>query len=122
MKKFTILFITCLFCLTLFPQESSAIKINLRGKAGAYYKNGKWKVCPGFSFKKCATLKVTWKELIDWVFGSEQPPAGIVEVLDEEGNPDYTINVTIVGINQSAVGGNSPPAYIMGDDIGFVQN
>ncbi len=122
MKKPAIIITICLLCFTLFPIKSSAIKINLHGNAGASYQNGKWKVCPKFRFNVCATIDVSWKEVIDFIFGSDQQPEAIVEVYDEEGNPDYSISVRIVGINNGATSGTSPPNYIMGDDLELEQN
>lgn len=119
MKKYSIIIALSLFCITLLPSESSAVEIGIYGKAGAYYQNGKWKVCPGFRFKKCATLNISWQEIKDWVFGSELPPSGIVEVYDEEGDVDYIISVTVVGINSNIINENSAPASINGDDIVF---
>ncbi|MCD4679263.1 MAG: hypothetical protein K8S00_02630 [Bacteroidales bacterium] len=119
MKKYSIVFALCLFCMTLLPTESSAVEIGIYGKAGAYYQNGKWKVCPGFRLKKCATLNISWQEIKDWVFGSEQAPSGIVEVYDNEGAVDYIISVTVVGINSNITNSSSPPEYINGDDIIF---
>lgn len=122
MKKLIILIFMCFCCFTLLPTKSSAIKINLRGKAGAQYINGKWKVCPGRSSNKCATIDVSWKEIKDYIFGSANAPVGTVEVFDEEGNHDYSISVKVVMINNSVICGTSPPNYIMGDDIELEQN
>lgn len=121
MKKFAIFFVIGFTFLSFFPLQSSAVTINLYGKAGAYLQNGKWKICPGFRFKKCASLEVSWKEIKDLIFGSEQPIPAIVHVYTEEGQFDYTLSVKIVGLNASLVG-ETPPEYIMGDDIVFEPN
>jgi len=117
MKRYTVILLTCLFCFTLLPYDSSAIKLHFYGKAGVQYQNGKIKICPGIDIKKCATLKLNWKEFIDYIFGSAQAPAGIVEVLDDDGEVEYTISVTVVGINNNVISENSPPEHIRGDDI-----
>ncbi len=122
MKKYSVLFILCLFCLTLIPKESSAVTIAIYGKAGAYYHNGQWKVCPGFKFHKCASLKISWKEIKDFLLGCEQAPSGIVEVYDENGDVDYIISVNVVGINGNVTIGESPPELIYGDNIIFESN
>lgn len=122
MKKLTFLLLCGVFCLALLPKESHAVTINIYGKAGAYFQNGKWKVCPGFRFNKCATLTITWKEIRDFIYGNEEAPSAVVDVYTEEGLLDYTINVKVIEINPSAISGETPPEYIMGDDIVFAPN
>ena len=122
MKKYSIILALCMFCLTLLPTESSAIKIGIYGKAGAHCQDGKWKVCPGFKINKCATLTISWQEIKDWAFGSALPQSGVVEIYDNNGTVDYIISVTVVGINSGSISNTSQPEYIMGDDIEFIEN
>jgi hypothetical protein len=122
MKKQLIISLTLIMCFCCLPKDSSALQINMYGKAGAYYHNGKWKVCPGFRFNRCATINVSWQEIKDFIFGSEIYPKATVEVYNDEGQEDYTINVRIVSISNNAINGASPPNYIMGDDIELEQD
>lgn len=126
MKKNILSVLAIIFYLCILPEDSSAIRINLYGKAGAYYQNGEWKVCPGFRLKKCASLTLSWSEVMDWLFGSAPSPNGIVDVYDEEGNTDFTISVKVISLSGTSASGTSasgtsPPDYIMGDDIIFEQ-
>ncbi|MDR0969918.1 MAG: hypothetical protein LBM67_05225 [Lentimicrobiaceae bacterium] len=53
------------------PEET--VSIPMYGKAGAVYENGSWKICPGFAFKKCASVEISFKDIWNYLFKSNEP-------------------------------------------------
>lgn len=66
MKKLSWIMLTAL----LFSYGSaSALTVRLYGSSGVVIKDGKTRICPGFSFNCCATVEITWRDVWEYIQG-----------------------------------------------------
>ncbi len=126
MKNKIVLFvclITALFCFT--TNKAQALEICLHGRAGATYENGHLKVCPGFTLNVCATVNITWQDIISIFKKHEKSnindvvpylPNVMVTLYDDKGIPTKTINCRITYINEEVL---NNPDCIYGEQFTF---
>lgn len=126
MNKRILIFVyllTALFCFS--TNEVKALEINLHGRSGAIYENGNLKVCPGFTFNVCATINITWQDIID-IFKKHEKgsinqvipylPNVKVTLYDEKGAATKTINCRITYISDDVI---DNPDFIYGEQFQF---
>lgn len=121
--------IIAFFLITLIPIKMSAVEIRLLGRAGAVYDlgNGNIKICPGFNFKTCATITITWND-VKAIFSNnnsndspimlEKKAQAGVRILDESGNVVSKIICTVDWVKQERIT-QEPPSTLNGEDIIF---
>ncbi len=126
MKKRFLIF-TC-FIAALFSfstNKAHAVEIRLHGRAGAIYENGHLKVCPGFTFNVCATINITWQDIIEIFKKNEKSsinqvtpylPNVIVTLYDEKGTATKTINCRITYISDDVIDNSD---FIYGEQFHF---
>lgn len=126
MKKRILIFACLLASIICFSaQKANAVEIRLHGRAGATYENGKLKVCPGFTFNVCATIDITWQDIID-IFKKHEKgsinnvlpylPNVTVTLLDEKGTATKNIHCRITYISDEVM---DNPDFIYGEQFQF---
>lgn len=113
-------FIFALFFFQSFTVYS--IEIPILGKAGVEIVNGNVKICPGFSLRKCASISITWSDIINFMSSdNSSPPLVLVTMFDESDNPIpfQTIEMRLIQINLDSFSQSIPPESISGDNMLF---
>lgn len=93
---------------------SLGIDIPIYGKAGAHYQNGQWKICPGFTFYKCASITITWEDVKNFFLNNcPDPPKVIVTIYEPDGT-ESILYLELIHIDHVE---ESPPAQLYGDNL-----
>lgn len=112
-----------IFSIFIFQSyHAFSIEIPILGKAGVEIVNGNIKICPGFSLRKCASISITWSDIINFVANdNSSPPLVSVSMFDESGNPlpGQNLEIRLIRINLSNILHDTPPESLSGDNLLF---